>query len=701
MKLHNQIIMLSLLTLSLPWAGCEYIREMENTLRSGQEKNLLSTTSTIAHVLSYEGEDAFKFKQLSAEENLSKNNIYANKLDSKINLDGYADDWGEWAEKITYFTNQINSNEINNRVGMISTIDSGYFYLFIKVYDNQVNYKKPSAGLINGDRLHIYLSRKSKDPREYIIQTTAPGKISASYLAAQNTLNPYLKKERRIQGQWQDTGDGYNIELRIPLAMISKNINSAIIDSKKNSKELSGWYGTWDYRTKAANGLIIKKSEKLESLLQRFKQNDSRLRIIDIQNWLLASSGSPYNQNKNINNSDTFSAILNQLYRLIMSDSNAAEQNIKTSSSQITGKLINQALNKQPATSWYTPSGSNNAIISSASPIIINNNVVAVVVADQSNDAILTLTNHALSRLISLSSIAIIIATAGMLGYMTFLSVRIRKLRNATEQIISPDGKLTGNFIPSKSNDELGDLSRSFYAMHKRLNEYTQYLKSLASKLSHELRTPLAIVQSSLDNLANQPLDEKTKVYAQRALHGSERLSHIITAMSEANRVEQSIESSEAEDFDLCQIISSSIEAYTDIYPDRSFIKSICNDQCLVHGSAELIIQMLDKLIDNAVDFSPEHSEINISISLDQNHVRLIISNEGPVLPDNMQTQLFDSMVSLRNKEEGKKSENAHLGLGLFIAKLIVEAHQGTIQAINRNDLSGVEFHVLLPLVQI
>ncbi len=55
MKLHTQLIFLSMLTLALPWAGCEYIREMENTLRDGQAQSLLSTTKTIAQSLSYEG----------------------------------------------------------------------------------------------------------------------------------------------------------------------------------------------------------------------------------------------------------------------------------------------------------------------------------------------------------------------------------------------------------------------------------------------------------------------------------------------------------------------------------------------------------------------------------------------------------------------------------------------------------------------
>ncbi len=697
MKLHTQLIFLSSLTLVLPWAGCEYIREMESTLREGQAQSLLSTTKTIAHSLSYEGKDIFQYNQLTENKTRVQDNIYAYRLDRKILLDGYADDWGRLIDEIHYFNNQIES-EKDNTAGLVAATYKSYLYLYLTVKDHQVIYHKPSNSLINGDRLQLLLKQKNGKSRKYILQTSAPGNISARYITGKNSLNPLLKKENRIQGKWQDTSDGYNIELRIPLKLIPSNINLSIIDIDKNIEtSSSGWFGTWDYLTDKNNGLLIQTSRDLETLLNKFKQDNARLRIANIQGWLLASAGSakvknPVNQNIELN--DTLLSILNQLYHFIMDSPDYTEEAIKQSQGKLSGDIIKQALANKESTSWYKPIRSNNAIVSASYPVVIDEQVVAVVIADQSSDAILTLTNKALSRLISLSSIAILISITGLLGYATFLSFRIRKLRNATDHIISSDGTVNHKFTASKAKDELGDLSRSFSTMNNRLSEYTQYLKSLASKLSHELRTPLAVVQSSLDNLAEKDIPEDAKTYAQRAREGSERLSKIITTMSEASRVEQSIESTDPETFNICDIINSSTEAYRDIYPQREFNKTGCNNIFLINGSPELIVQMLDKIISNAVSFSPENSKITIKTSANKNHIIISIINKGSLLPEHMKTQLFDSMVSIREQ----KTDQPHLGLGLYIVKLIVDAHKGIIFAQNLNDNSGVEFIIKLPV---
>jgi signal transduction histidine kinase len=100
---------------------------------------------------------------------------------------------------------------------------------------------------------------------------------------------------------------------------------------------------------------------------------------------------------------------------------------------------------------------------------------------------------------------------------------------------------------------------------------------------------------------------------------------------------------------------------------------------------------MLDKLADNAVDFSAPGDVIDVSTDIDGNDVILRIHNPGPPLPGNMQTQLFNSMVSVRKGDSGK-----HLGLGLYIARLIAEGHNGSISA--ENIAAGVTFTVRLPI---
>ena len=218
-----------------------------------------------------------------------------------------------------------------------------------------------------------------------------------------------------------------------------------------------------------------------------------------------------------------------------------------------------------------------------------------------------------------------------------------------------------------------------------------EYLRSLASKLSHELRTPLTIVRSSLENLDHEPLTEQSREYTERARSGVERLQKILNAMSEANRVEQLMENVESDEFDLSKVIEATTRAYDDAWPERRFIFANETAESKMLGSPELIVQMLDKLVDNAVDFSNTGDEISIKLLRDGDALVLSVSNPGPSLPDNMRNQLFESMVSVRTDAGGD-----NLGLGLNIAKLIAEGHGGSIRGENTDE--GVRFVVVLPV---
>ncbi|TNF38042.1 MAG: proteobacterial dedicated sortase system histidine kinase, partial [Gammaproteobacteria bacterium] len=680
MKLRNQLIILSLLTLTLPWAGCEYIREMENTLRQTQAQSLLNSIKTIARITAEDNAAFFEQHQKKLTTPMT-NNLYAFQLKNEPILDGYVDDWGYLAEELRQFPNQKEKVDItdNAQVALVAATYKNHLYLFLQVQDNRVIYNDPRQQRVNNDQLRLHIRHNQQQSIEYLIETSAPGKVIAEHAVATPFSESVLRKRNDIYGQWQDTSEGYNIELRIPLKLINPNINLAILDyDHSDQNEPAGWYGSLDLQTSSSNGHLIQAEDHIHKLLTKFRQDNSRFRITDSQGWLLASTDLPTTELTNISElklDETLQAMLYQFYSLIMYWSESRQQPYMMQYGRLSGELVDRALQDRGMTSWYKPGTVNHAIVSASYPIKLNNVIVGTVNAEQTSDAILSMTNHALNRLILLSFFTIVIATVILLGYATLLSFRIRHLRNATDNIISNDGKLSAEFHASRAQDELGDLSRSFFQMHLRLNEYTQYLQSLASKLSHELRTPLAIIQSSLDNLSHDTSPESVNTYINRARQGSDRLGKIITAMSEATRVEQALQTSEVVLFDLSPILQSSISAYSDVYPSHHFILQQDAHPCRIKGSPELIVQMLDKLIDNAVDFSPAGSNIAVHSIINNHQLSLSVSNKGPILPDHMQHQLFDSMVSLRSQ----KSDTPHLGLGLHIVKLIAQAHGGKV----------------------
>jgi signal transduction histidine kinase len=278
------------------------------------------------------------------------------------------------------------------------------------------------------------------------------------------------------------------------------------------------------------------------------------------------------------------------------------------------------------------------------------------------------------------------VAAAVLIGFATRLTTRIRRLRDEAENAIDARGRIAHLVTAQNSGDELGDLSRSFSAMLGKLSQHHAYLESMASRLSHELRTPIAVVRSSLENLKVAPAD--ARVYIERAEEGLKRLGTILTRMSEATRLEQGLASVERERFDLAAVVSGCVEGYRLAYPGQSFELALARDAAIASGSPDLAAQLLDKLVANAVDFSSAGEPIRVSLSVADGAALLSVENQGLPLPESMRGKLFDSMVSLRGRDA--RTGEPHLGLGLYVARLIAEFHEGAIRAENLASGSGV-----------
>ena len=236
-------------------------------------------------------------------------------------------------------------------------------------------------------------------------------------------------------------------------------------------------------------------------------------------------------------------------------------------------------------------------------------------------------------------------------------------------------------------------MERSFSAVMQRLHEYNRYLEAMAARLTHEFRTPLTMVKSSLENLA-QDNDSQSRIrHLSRAAEGTERLRLILERMREATRLEQTLQSTELESVNLTELISIMTVSYSSSYPQTAFECQLHEPSLFITAAPELIVQALDKLVSNAVDFNAHGSVVIIALKKQTTGMcSLEVINQGPKLPEVMQQQLFDSMVSVRDKT----ASNPHLGLGLYLVRLIAEFHRGSVSAENTDD--GVCFSIRLPL---
>ncbi|HYR33711.1 MAG TPA: ATP-binding protein, partial [Burkholderiales bacterium] len=428
--------------------------------------------------------------------------------------------------------------------------------------------------------------------------------------------------------------------------------------------------------------------EEIAQILKGVERTTSRIWVVTRELRVLALAGSLRREG-----SGAEETLTQRVLGLLIPRPNEDFDDAIADDALATGREIAGALQGRPGFRLRNTPDGRAVVISAAHPIWNGDEVAGAVVVEESTNPILSVRSQALERLLVLTLAAFAVAAGVLIWFATRISTRIRRLRDEAETAIDAQGRLAHPhsrlLTAQNAGDEIGDLSRSFSAMLGKLSQHHAYLESLASRLSHELRTPIAVVRSSLENLKLAPAD--ARVYIERAEEGLKRLGTILTRMSEATRLEQGLNALERERFDLAAVVSGCVEGYRLAYPHQPFDLALPQKKAPVEGSPDLAAQLLDKLVANAVDFSRPGQAVRISLSVENGVAELGVENQGPPLPEEMRGKLFESMVSVRGERarEGQSGE-PHLGLGLYVARLIAEFHGGTIAARNLASGGGV-----------
>ena len=671
MNLRRQLLLVSLLTLMLPWAGCEFIRETEIALREGQEQMLADVARAIAGSMQqYREEFPRRDKAFGIGDQL-----YMHRLSSPPAIDGYFDDWTLPPDSL---------RTIRGADGPVRFAIASYeqaTYLYVEVTDRDIIYATPESIVVDGasrfaDRVTLVSSSPPYLREAFSFAAEAPGQI-ISYKHSASGFAP----ERSIAAYWQDIPGGYRIEARIPSGQLGTHLGLSIQNTAQATEP--------GVRSRSFTGNLpgptMSEIPELDRIANMRVQSDTRLILTDADGWRIAAAG----ELGSGRGDQAGSKLVRRIYDLLVESGKEAAFAEPDPLGREQQPYVTAALEGRESGSWFRNIDTGTAIVAVAAPVRAGSEVIGAVVLQRGTEAILSQRNAGLARLINVTLITALVVGGALLGYATWLSRRIRALSIAAEDALENE-KLSSALPSALADDEIGDLSRSFSWVLQQLGEYNEYLRSLASKLSHELRTPLAIVTSSLENLEHEPLNEASLGYTERAREGADRLRRILNAMSEASRVEELMAHADPERFDLAAVLDSTTSAYRDAYRGREFEFTNRVDEAQVTGSPELLIHMLDKLVDNAVDFSADGDTISLTLDGQDDALLVGVTNPGPELPERMRSQVFDSMVSMRGGEDSR-----HLGLGLYVARLIAEGHGGSIRA--ENIEGGVRFTVALP----
>lgn len=233
---------------------------------------------------------------------------------------------------------------------------------------------------------------------------------------------------------------------------------------------------------------------------------------------------------------------------------------------------------------------------------------------------------------------------------------------------------------------------RSARAEQERLLALSAAQQEFISIVSHELRTPVAgvlgFLETSLDHWEVMDAAERKAAVA-RAAANARRLQ----AMTRDVLDTQTLETGELVHvkgrLDLRDEVRSAVEATRDLDPDRRFEVSVPDEPAWVEGDADRLQQVLMNLIDNARKSSPAVEPIEIELRVEATSVELVVTDHGPGIADELLERIFDKFVRGATGVTGT-------GLGLYITRQIVNAHEGRIWAVSQPG-EGAEFRVVLP----
>lgn len=664
MNLRRKLLLVALCTLALPVAGWLYVRQMETLLREGQAQALTASARAVARSLVATG----------AALPRAATGWYVQPATNPITVDGYADDWAP----LTPW-----SQPLGPRASVLLAEDADGLYLYVRQRGaRRSRADADDPGALRADHLILELDRGDTRLR-YLLASAAPGPFTARLLDP-----PVSGWPDRLAGQWQEDGGGWQVELPLPRSLAVDRLGLGVYPVAAGGDPLATELRPlWHY------------SPALAQELARLAPEDARARVLAPAGWLLAQSGRLQTRGQQ---PGWFAALV---YRALLADQVEEAAPWAQDAPRLQLPEITRAAAGTPATAWREGETRASVVLAAAVPIGMPGQAPrGVLLLEQASTTVPLLANRALLVLLLTSFGVLLVAGGILLFFATRLSLRLGRLRDAAERAQLADGRLdglfaTGRFPMTTAADEIGDLARSFERLFEAIGGYTDYLRTLASKLSHELNTPLAIVKSSLDNLehalqANAALPPEAQPYLARARDGVARLGTLVRAMSEASRMERAIAAAEAEDVDLREVVRGCAEAYRPLIGARELVCELPAAPLPMHCAPELIAQALDKLLDNALSFTPAEGWLRLGLAVREDGAEITLANQGPPLPAAMQGRLFDSLVSLRDK--ATPGDAPHLGLGLYVVRLVAERHGGGAGAGNLADGSGVVFALRL-----
>lgn len=251
--------------------------------------------------------------------------------------------------------------------------------------------------------------------------------------------------------------------------------------------------------------------------------------------------------------------------------------------------------------------------------------------------------------------------------------------------------------LPSR-RDEIGLLARALNDMTQSLRQRIDATEAFAADVTHELKNPLASLRSAVDGLArvaDPALRDRLLAVVQDDV---QRLDRLVVDIADASRVDAELSRAKFEPVDLGALISALVEGWEARGIPRDVRLAFARPRkgtAVISGEDGRLARAIDNLVDNALSFSPDGGLVEIVATRLGGEVVVRVDDEGPGVPGEAREEIFQRFHTVRPAAE---AFGRHSGLGLAIARAIVEGHGGRIEVRDRDDApTGARFVLTFP----
>jgi dedicated sortase system histidine kinase len=685
---------------------------MEKFLLEGQMEALKLTSQGIATLLE-DRENLFS-EQTNTPQFLVSLESLPTELNASIPFETSLQEWNQALKDMNDYTGggffecelSYEPNSFSVRYG--SGIYDAHLYFLFLVTDDILVFRDPElVSLDQNDQIRLTIGRQDGTIARFLLTAAEPGRMSIYEMKEDWRYPTTGDAIREPLAEIVTTGRGYAIKIRAPSEFIgeARRITFDVVDvDDAISGAIQSLISTSPEPAEYELGRVRLISPELVRLIEPLYLSASRITIWDRDYQLRAETGTVVPDDykmylaSDIQTSDweRLSRKIKRITERILRSPLIDPDEYPEDSSREDRRLLTNIFETGASIAERRRYG-NVRIIAAGHPVWVEDKVIGSIIIKQSGNKILSLQSDALRRFTLLFLGVFLFLTLTILLFAFRLTYRVTHLQRETERAATPDGRLRRTYIRrgTRSADEIGDLSRSISLMLQNLGQYTRYLERLPNTLAHEMHNPLNVVNSSLENLELNNKELVDNEYLGRARNGILRLRNILTSLTEAANLKDGLESEkeQTERFDLATLVSGCVDGYRSSHKSYRIVYETPSEAVPIDGSPDHIAQMLDKMVDNAVDFGRTGGDIVVRVRRDGQNARLAVVNWGSVLPADITNRLFEPMVS-----SSKDARRSHLGLGLYIVRIIAEFHGGSVNARNRKANDGVEVTVSLPL---